>query len=96
MNYPTPIGSKLLIEPIDGEEKKYGDIVIPDVYQDGESRGIVRRLGTGKRNKDGKDIPWRVAVDDVVILPKQGAVRIKVGQKKMIMLDEDLVLAVED
>ena len=51
-------------------------------------------LGTGKRDDDGKDIPFNVKKGDKVLMPKYGGTEVKVDEVEYQIVREDDILAV--
>jgi len=64
---PHPRGSRR------EKEVKKGGIIIPDTAKEKPQEGIVRVLGTGKLDDDGKRIAFEVKVGDRVLVSKYGA-----------------------
>src|ERR1035441_10894299 len=62
-----PLGDRVLVEPVEEKEVKKGGIIIPDTAKEKPQEGIVRVLGTGKTDDDGKKVPFEVKVGDRVL-----------------------------
>ncbi len=54
-----PLGDRILVEPAEEKEVKKGGIIIPDTAKEKPQEGIVRVLGTGKTDDDGKKVAVR-------------------------------------
>ena len=91
-----PLGDRLLVEPVEEKEVKKGGIIIPDTAKEKPTEGIVRALGTGKLDDNGKKVPFEVAVGDRVLISKYGGTEIKLDGKEYKLLSSDDVLAVLD
>ena len=89
-----PIGDRLLVEPAEEKETKKGGIIIPDTAKEKPQEGIVRVLGTGKVNDDGKKIPFEVKVGDRVLVSKYGGTEIKVDGKEFKIFNSDDLVAI--
>jgi len=89
-----PLGDRVLVEPIEEKEVKKGGIIIPDTAKEKPTEGIVRALGTGKTDDDGKKIPFEVKVGDRVLVSKYGGTEIKLDDKDYKILNSDDILAV--
>jgi chaperonin GroES len=86
-----PLGDRVLVEPVAEKETKKGGIVIPDTAKEKPQEGIVRALGTGKTDDDGKKVPFEVKVGDRVLVSKYGGTEIKLdGKEYKIMSSDDL------
>ena len=91
-----PLGDRVLVEPKKELEVKKGGIIIPDSAKEKPTEGTVIAIGTGKRDEDGKLIPFTVKVGDTVLMPKYGGTEVKINDKEyQIMREEDILGIVE-
>ncbi len=91
-----PLGDRVLVEPVEDKETKKGGIIIPDSAKEKPQEGIVKAIGTGKRDEDGKLIPFNVKAGDKVLMPKYGGTEVKIDDKQYQIVREDDILAVID
>jgi len=91
-----PLGDRVLVEPVEEKETKKGGIIIPDTAKEKPQEGIIRVLGTGKTDDDGKKIPFEVKKGDRVLVSKYGGTEIKLDGKEYKILNSDDILAVID
>jgi len=89
-----PLGDRVLVEPVEEKETKKGGIIIPDSAKEKPMEGMVRALGTGKTDDNGKKIPFEVKVNDRVLVSKYGGTEIKIDGKEYKILGADDILAV--
>jgi chaperonin GroES len=89
-----PLGDRVLVEPVEEKEVKKGGIIIPDTAKEKPQEGIVRVLGTGKLDDDGKKVPFEVKVGDRVLVSKYGGTEIKLDGKEYKLLGSDDLLAI--
>ena len=89
-----PLGDRVLVEPVEEKEVKKGGIIIPDNAKEKPQEGIVRALGTGKLDDDGKRIPFEVKVGARVLVSKYGGTEIKLDGKEYKLLGSDDLLAI--
>jgi chaperonin GroES len=89
-----PLGDRVLIEPLEEAEVRKGGIIIPDTAKEKPQEGMVVAVGTGKRDDDGKLIPFNVKENDRVLLPKYGGTEVKIDDKEYQIVREDDILAV--
>ena len=89
-----PLGDRVLVEPIKEDEIKKGGIIIPDTAKEKPQEGVVIAVGTGKRDEDGKLIPFNVKKGDKVLMPKYGGTEVKIDNKEYQIVREDDILAV--
>jgi chaperonin GroES len=89
-----PLGDRVLVEPVEEKETKKGGIIIPDSAKEKPTEGIVRALGTGKTDDNGKKVPFEVKVGDRVLVSKYGGTEIKLDGKEYKILSSDDILGV--
>ena len=89
-----PLGDRVLVEPVEEKESKKGGIIIPDTAKEKPTEGIIRALGTGKTDDNGKKIPLEVKVGDRVLVSKYGGTEIKLDGKEYKILNSDDILGV--
>jgi len=76
-----PLGDRVLVEPVEEKETNKSGIIIPDTAKEKPIEAVVRALGTGKTNDDGKKIPFEVKVGDRVLTSKYGGTEVKLDKK---------------
>ncbi len=91
-----PLGDRVLVEPVEEKETKKGGIIIPDSAKEKPTEGVIRALGTGKKDDDGKVQPFEVKVGDRVLISKYGGTEIKIDGKEYKLLNADDILAIVD
>jgi chaperonin GroES len=91
-----PLGDRVLVEPVEEKEVKKGGIVIPDSAKEKPTEAVVRAVGTGKTDDNGKKVPIEVKVGDRVLISKYGGTEIKLDNKEYKILNSDDILAVFD
>ena len=89
-----PLGDRVLVEPLEEKEVKKGGIIIPDSAKEKPTEGVIRALGTGKTDDNGKKVPFEVRVGDRVLVSKYGGTEIKLDGKEYKILNSDDILAV--
>ncbi len=89
-----PLGSRVVVEPLEQEEVTAGGIVLPDTAKEKPQKGTVISVGPGDRDEDGDHIPLDVKVGDVVLFAKYGGTEIKIEGKKLLILRESDLLAI--
>jgi len=90
-----PLGDRVLVKPLkNGEVEKKGGIIIPDSAKEKPQEGKIEALGTGKRDDDGKNIPFNVKKGDKVLMPKYGGTEVKLDDVEYQIVREDDILAV--
>lgn len=89
-----PLGSRVVVEPVEQEEITAGGIVLPETAKEKPQKGTVLSVGPGDRDEDGDRIPLDVAVGDVVLFAKYAGTEIKIEGKKLLILKESDLLAI--
>jgi chaperonin GroES len=89
-----PLGSRVVVEPVEQEEVTAGGIVLPETAKEKPQKGKVLSVGPGDRDEDGKHVAMDVNVGDVVLFAKYGGTEIKVEGKKLLILRESDLLAI--
>jgi chaperonin GroES len=87
-----PLGDRVLVQPLEEAEVKKGGIIIPDTAKEKPQEGKIVALGTGKRDEDGKSVPFVVKQGDTVLISKYGGTEIKIdGESYLIMREDDIL-----
>ncbi len=89
-----PLGSRLVVEPIEQEDVTASGIVLPETAKEKPQKGKVLSMGPGDRDEDGKRIPMDVKVGDTVLYAKYSGTEIKIEQQKLLIIKESDVLAI--
>ena len=89
-----PLGSRVVVEPIEQEEVTPGGIVLPETAKEKPQKGTVLSVGPGDRDDEGKRIPMDVKVGDTVLYAKYSGTEIKLDSKKLLILREADILAI--
>jgi chaperonin GroES len=89
-----PLGDRVVIEREESEEVTAGGIVLPDTAKDKPTRGKVLSVGDGRLLKDGKRAPFQVKVGDRVVFISYAGEEFKIGERKLILMREEEILAV--
>ncbi len=89
-----PLGNNVLLRRIEEDEQVRGGIIIPDSAKEKSQEAEVIAVGTGKKDKDGKVIPFNVKKGDKVLLPSYGGTTVKIDGTEYILVDEDSILGI--
>jgi chaperonin GroES len=92
-NKLQPLADRILVKPMEKEEKTKSGIYLPDTAKEKPQEGEVIAVGPGKMTEEGKRIAMDVKVGDTVIYAKYGGTEIKVDDVEMIILREGDILA---
>lgn len=89
-----PLGDRLLVKPIEQEEKTASGIILPETAKEKPQEGEVLAVGPGSRKEDGSRIVMDVAVGNRVLYAKYAGTEIKMDGVKYLILRESDVLAI--
>jgi len=89
-----PLGSRVVVEPVEQEEITAGGIVLPETAKEKPQKGTVLAVGPGDRDDDGDRIAMDVAVGDMILFAKYSGTEIKLDGKKLLILRESDILAI--
>lgn len=90
-----PLGDRVVIEAIEKEETTVSGIVLPDTAKEKPQRGKVVAVGSG-RIENGQRITLEVKEGDSVIFAKYAGTEVKVGDKELLIMRENDILAIVD
>ncbi len=88
-----PLGDRVLLQPLEAEEKTKGGIIVPDSAKEKPQEGKIIAVGKGKV-EDGKTIALEVKVGDKVLYGKYSGTEIKVNDEEMLIVKEEDILAI--
>jgi chaperonin GroES len=88
-----PLDDRIVVEPMEAEEKTKGGIVIPDSAKEKPVKGKVIAIGPGRVADDGKRIAPSVKKGDTVVYAKYGGMEIEIDGKEYMILRESDILA---
>ncbi len=92
-----PLEDRIVVRPLEAEERTASGLVIPDTAKEKPQQGEVIAVGGGKRSEQtGELIPVDVKVGDKVVYSKYGGTEISVGGEDVLILNSRDVLAVLD
>ena len=91
-----PLGDRVLVEPLEAEEKSAGGIYLPEAAQEAPREGKVIAVGPGRVLDNGQRVELSVKVGDIVVYTKYGGNEVRIGDKDYLMIDEGSLLAVKE
>lgn len=89
-----PLGDRVVLKPIEVEEKTKGGIVLPDTAKEKPQQGKVIAVGSGRVLDNGTKVPLDVKVGDRVVYSKYGGVDVKIDDEEYLILTEREILAI--
>ena len=88
-----PLGDRVVVKPLEAENKTKGGILLPDTAKEKPQEGEVVAVGKGKVLDNGTLQPLEVKVGDKILYGKYSGNEIttKDGQELLIMREEDIL-----
>ena len=88
-----PLDDRIVVEPLEAEEKTAGGILLPDTAKNKPQRGKVLAVGPGKLLDNGSRAAVAVSKGDEVIYGRYAGSDIEVERKEIKILRESDILA---
>ena len=89
-----PLADRLVVEPLEKDEKTASGIILPETAKEKPQEGTVLAAGPGRTDDDGKRIPLDVKVGNVVLYAKYAGTEVKIDDRKLLILKESDILAI--
>ena len=89
-----PLADRVVVEPIEQEERTVGGIYLPDTAKERPQQGKVIAVGPGRINDKGHRIAMTVKAGDRVVYSKYAGTEVQVGDKEYLILSESDILAI--
>jgi chaperonin GroES len=88
-----PLDDRVVVEPLEAEEKTAGGILLPDTAKQKPQRGRVIAVGPGKLLDNGSRAALAVGKGDEVLYGRYAGTDIEVDRKEIKILRETDILA---
>jgi chaperonin GroES len=88
-----PLDDRVVVEPLEAEEKSAGGILLPDTAKQKPQRGRVLAVGPGKQLDNGKRMELSVQKGDEVIYGRYSGSDVEVDGKEIKVMREGDILA---
>ncbi len=86
-----PLGDRVIVKPMEAEEKTKGGIILPDTAKEKPIEGTIVAAGPGKTSDDGTVVKMEVKVGDKVLYGKYSGTEVSVeGEEYLIMRESDI------
>ena len=83
----------IIVKPVEVEETRYGNIVVPDLGNDINKTGEVVGVGPGYSSMGGQFVPTQLVGGDIVVLPTMGFTKFEYEGQEYWIGKENEVLA---
>lgn len=81
--------NKVVVEPVEAEEKTASGIIIPDSAKEKPQKGIIISTGKGKA-----DEPMELKAGDTVLFGKYSGTEVQIDDKKYLVMNQSDILVV--
>ena len=89
-----PLGDRVVVEREESETTTAGGIVLPDTAKEKPKQGKVVSVGNGRLLEDGSRAELQVAVGDRVLFSSYAGEEFKLGERELLLMREEDILAV--
>src|SRR6266581_2524533 len=89
-----PLGDRVVLKPVEKEEKTKSGIVLPDTAKEKPQEGIVEAVGTGRILDNGTKVPMELQVGERVLYAKYAGNEFKLDEVEYLIISEKDVLAI--
>ena len=89
-----PVGEKIVVKRLEGEDRTSGGIVLPDSAQEKPHQGRVLSIGDGRLMPSGQRAEHQVQEGDRVVFSTYSGTEVEVDGQELLIMNEDDVLAV--
>ncbi|MCR4291772.1 MAG: co-chaperone GroES [Candidatus Kuenenia sp.] len=88
-----PLDDRVVVQPMEAEEKTKGGIVLPETAKEKPIKGKIIAVGEGKLLENGKRADLLVKVGDLVLYGKYAGTEVTVDGKEYLIMRESDILA---
>ncbi len=89
-----PMDDRILLQPIEADDKTTGGIILPDNAREKPQRGVVLAMGPGKLLDSGKRGEMSVKLGDEVFYGKYSGTEVEFSADTYVVLRESDILAI--
>lgn len=89
-----PLGERVVIKPLPGEEVTKGGIVLPETAKEKPQEGEVVAVGPGRLLDNGTRVPVDLQVGDRILFSKYAGNEIKLDDVEYLIMRETDILGV--
>lgn len=89
-----PLGERVVVKPLPGEEITKGGIVLPDTAKEKPQEGEVVAVGSGRLLDNGTRVAVDLQVGDKVLFSKYAGNEVKINDVEYLIMREADILGV--
>ena len=94
MSNLKPLYDRVVVKPVEAEEKSAGGILIPDNAKEKPTKGEVVAVGEGKALDNGSVRAPKVKAGDKVLFGKYSGTEVKLDGTDYLVVKEDDIFAI--
>lgn len=89
-----PLSDRVVVKPVEQEEKVQGGIIIPDTAKEKPQQGKVVAVGPGKVAESGQKVAMEVKEGDMVLYGKYSGTEVTVDNEEYLIMRESDIFAI--
>lgn len=89
----SPLADRVVVKPLEAEEKTAGGLIIPDTAKEKPQRGTVLAVGPGKV-ENGTKVDMTVKTGDTVLYGKYAGTEVQLDKEDALIMRESDILGV--
>jgi chaperonin GroES len=89
-----PMEDRIIVRPLEAEQKTSGGIIIPDSAKEKPQKGEVVAVGPGKVTDKGFKIEMSLKKGDKILYGKYSGTEVKIDSEDYLIMRESDVLAI--
>ncbi len=89
-----PLADRVIVRPLEAEEKTAGGIIIPDNAKEKPQKGEIVAAGPGKISDSGSLVEMTLKAGDKVLYGKYSGTEVSVEGEELLIMRESDVLAI--
>jgi chaperonin GroES len=89
-----PLHDRVVVRPLEQDERTTGGIIIPDTAKEKPQQGEVIAVGPGGRDEAGKITPLDVKKGDRILFGKWSGTEVTIGGDKLLIMKESDIMGV--
>ena len=89
-----PLADRVIVKPLEAEEKTAGGIIIPDNAKEKPQKGEIVAVGAGKISDSGQLIEMTLKAGDKVLYGKYSGTEVSGDGEDLLIMRESDVLAI--
>jgi chaperonin GroES len=89
-----PIADRVLVRPLESEDRSKGGVIIPDTAKEKPQMGEVISVGPGKIQDNGQRLVPEVKQGDKVLYTSYAGTEFKIDGEKLLLMRESDILGI--